>query len=53
MTIHINLNENSYDIIVEGGILADANKYFNLNRRVLIVTDDGVPAEYAKSVASQ
>jgi 3-dehydroquinate synthase len=49
----MNLGEDSYDIVVERGVLADASKYLNLNRRVLVVTDSGVPAEYAKIVADQ
>ena len=49
----MNLGEDSYDIIVERGILSDANQHLNLNRRVLIVTDSGVPAEYAKTLAEQ
>ena len=53
MTIHMNLGEDSYDIVVERGILSNANKYLNLNRRVLVVTDSGVPEEYAKALASQ
>ena len=53
MNIHLSLNENSYDIIVERGILRDAGKHLKLNRRVLVVTDSGVPEEYAKSLAAQ
>ncbi len=53
MTIHMNLGEDSYDIIVERGILAKANEQLNLNRRVLVVTDSGVPAVYAKKLAEQ
>ena len=53
MNIHLNLKESSYDIIVERGILKDAGKYLNLKRRVLIVTDTGVPDIYSKTVASQ
>ena len=53
MTIHMNLAKDSYDIIVERGILANANQHLNLNRRVLVVTDSGVPAEYAKTLANQ
>lgn len=53
MTIHMNLGEDSYDIIVERGVLRNASKYLNLNRRVLVVTDSGVPAEYAKTLAAQ
>lgn len=53
MTIHMNLGDDSYDILVERGILSNAAQYLNLNRRVLVVTDSGVPAEYAKAVADQ
>jgi len=52
MTIHMNLGEDSYDILVERGILAKAHEHLNLNRRVLVVTDTGVPAEYAETVAA-
>ncbi|MBQ2863141.1 MAG: 3-dehydroquinate synthase, partial [Clostridia bacterium] len=53
MTIHMNLGEDSYDIIVERGIISRANKELNLNRRVLVVTDSGVPAEYARMLSDQ
>ena len=53
MLISMNLGENSYDILVERGVLAHANRHLNLNRRVLVVTDSGVPAEYACAVAAQ
>ena len=52
MTIHMNLGEDSYDILVERGLLAHAGKHLNLNRRVLVVTDTGVPAAYAETVAA-
>lgn len=53
MTIHMNLGQDSYDILVERGILSNAGQHLNLNRRVLVVTDTGVPADYAKTVAFQ
>ena len=53
MTITMNLGQDSYGIVVERGILAKANQHLNLNRRVLIVTDEGVPSEYAKTLAAQ
>ena len=49
----MNLQEHSYDILVQRGILQQAGEHLNLNRRVLVVTDCGVPAEYAKSLAQQ
>lgn len=53
MIIHMNLGENSYDILVERGILEKAGEYLNLNRRVLVVTDSGVPIQYAQTLAKQ
>ena len=53
MIIHMNLGPDSYDILVERGILSGAGQYLNLNRRVLVVTDSGVPADYAKTLAAQ
>ncbi len=53
MQMHLNLPQNGYDIILERGALAQAGELLNLNRRVLIVTDEGVPADYARTVAAQ
>ena len=53
MIIHMNLGQDSYDIVVERGLLAKANIHLNLNRRALIVTDTGVPDSYSKSIAGQ
>lgn len=53
MNIHLNLSDNSYDIIVERGILKESGKHLNLDRRVLVVTDSGVPECYSQTVAAQ
>lgn len=52
MTLHLSLGENSYDIVIERGCLKKAGELLKLDRKVLIVTDDGVPAEYSRTVAS-
>ena len=51
MIIPLSLGDKSYDIIVEHGSLKKAGEYFELCRRVLIVTDTGVPEYCAKTVA--
>jgi len=51
MKITVNLDKNSYDIIIERGALAHIGDYLNLQRKVLAVTDSGVPAQYARAVA--
>lgn len=53
MILHLDLQEHGYDICVERGVLRRAGELLSLNRRVLIVTDDGVPADYAETVAAQ
>jgi len=53
MKIHMNLGADSYDIVAERGILEKAGEHLNLNRRVLVVTDSGVPEKYAKTLAAQ
>ncbi|MBQ0083812.1 MAG: 3-dehydroquinate synthase [Clostridiales bacterium] len=50
-TITMNLADKSYNITVKSGALKKADEYLNLKRRVLIVTDDGVPKEYSDTVA--
>jgi len=47
------LGERSYDIVIQRGCLEKAAQLLNLNRKVLIVTDSGVPAGYAQAVAGQ
>ena len=42
-----------YDIILERGALNKASSYINLNRKCLIVTDSGVPYEYAEAIKKQ
>ena len=48
--LNMELGEHSYPIIVGRGLLTKANEYFNLDRKVYIVTDDGVPANYADTI---
>ena len=51
--IPLSLGDESYDIILGCEAINHASKYFNLDRRVLIVTDNGVPSQYAECVANQ
>ena len=53
MILHLNLPQNGYDIILERGCLGRADALLRLDRKVLIVTDSGVPAQYAETVARQ
>jgi len=51
MIIQMELGKDSYDIVLERGALDKAGSYLDLQRRVLVVTDDGVPEAYAESIA--
>ena len=51
MIINVGLQTNSYDIVLQRGALDRVGEYLDLDRRVLIVTDEGVPSEYAEKVA--
>ena len=53
MIIPLNLGEQSYDIVLERGALNKASEHLNLNRKCLIVTDSGVPTEYAEKIKKQ
>ena len=50
-TLQVKLGK-GYDVIVGRGALAKAGELFDLDRRVLIVTDSGVPERYASAVAA-
>lgn len=49
-TIPIILEKNSYNITVGRDILNKAGELFDLDRRVVIITDEGVPSEYSEAV---
>ncbi|MBE6599766.1 MAG: 3-dehydroquinate synthase [Ruminococcaceae bacterium] len=53
MKLTVELGKNSYNIIIERGALLRAGKIFDLDRKTLVLTDDGVPKEYAEAVARQ
>jgi 3-dehydroquinate synthase len=49
----MNLGERSYDIVLRRGVLQNMYQFIHLGRRVAVVTDSGVPAQYAQMVADQ
>ena len=50
MILHLDLEANEYDIKIESGSLNDAGSFFDLDRKVLAVTDDGVPEDYVRTL---
>ena len=53
MKRRIELREKSDDIHIEKGILHKIKEYINLDRKVMIVTDKGVPEKYMNIVKAQ
>lgn len=53
MIIPVRADNGGYDIILEKGALCRAGEWLNLNRKVLILTDDGVPEQYVNLIAEQ
>ena len=53
MIVPVKTDTWNYDIVLEPGAIKKAGELLNLNRRVLVVTDSGVPAQYAETVAAQ
>ncbi len=52
-SLHLNLGERGYDINIGRGLIDRAGELLRLDRRVLILTDSGVPMEYALRVKEQ
>ena len=53
MKIDVKTSTNTYEVIIENNILNKVHEYVSLNNKVLIVTDDGVPSTYVKTLAKQ
>ena len=51
--IRMELGERSYDITVGAGTISLAGELMDLNRRVFIITDSGVPREYSEKIKAQ
>ena len=53
MEITVHLGARSYPIYFERGILSRIGEHINLNRKVMIVTDSGVPQQHWQAVLDQ
>lgn len=53
MIIPVKTSQGAYNIVLQRGALKGLCEHLNLNRKVLIVTDSGVPKDYAKKVKEQ
>ncbi len=53
MELNINCNQEKYKIILENGIINKIGEYINLNRKVALISDEGVPEQYIAAIKSQ
>ena len=53
MIIPVKTSTGEYNIILKRGSLNNLGEYLCLDRKVLVVTDRGVPSKYAENVAKQ
>ncbi|MBD9097915.1 MAG: iron-containing alcohol dehydrogenase, partial [Ruminococcaceae bacterium] len=53
MKVDVRTQPDPYTVHIERGTLRRAGEILPLNRRVLVVTDSGVPKEYAETVCAQ
>ena len=51
--IPVNLGADSYDIVLERGVLRKAGELLNLRRKIMVVTDSGVPEQWIRLVTEQ
>lgn len=51
--LDILLKDRGYSVFIEPGILFSLDRFINLNRKVMVVTDDGVPEAYVSAVREQ
>lgn len=53
MKLTVNLGLRSYDVILKRGCLQNAFQFIHLGRKVVVITDEGVPPQYAQLLADQ
>ena len=53
MIIPVKTGSGDYNIILQSGAISQLSSHLKLDRKALIVTDDGVPPIYAQTVANQ
>lgn len=53
MIINVKTSNSNYDIVVENNSLDCIEKYLDLNHKVLVITDDGIPHAYVDKVINK
>lgn len=53
MELTVKTSMGDYNITIERGAINNLSEYCDINKKALIVTDSGVPSEYAEAVSKQ
>ena len=53
MLFEVTMRDQQYDVVVGRNCLDNIEQYLDLNRKVLIVTDNGIPLQYIQKVYSK
>ncbi|MBO5066548.1 MAG: 3-dehydroquinate synthase [Clostridia bacterium] len=53
MILTVKTSVNNYDIVLQRGVINNIADFCDITKKALIITDDGVPEVYSKTVASQ
>lgn len=53
MTLNVNTPQGAYDIVIERGALGCIERHIRLDRKILVVSDSGVPEQYARDVLNK
>ena len=51
--VHVSLEKNSYDVLIEKGLLSRISNYVDSSKEYVIITDTNIPKEYISTVTSQ
>ena len=49
-TINIPIKDNSYNVYIKRGLLSDISSYIDLNREIIVITDDFIPKIYLNTI---
>jgi len=49
-TINIPIKDNSYNVYIKRGLLSDISNYIDLNREIIVITDDFIPKIYLNTI---
>jgi len=51
--VHVSLEKNSYDVLIEKGLLSKVSQFLDTEKEYLIITDTNIPRDYIMTVKSQ